>query len=56
MNRDEAIRYIADLGYGRDNAETWVLHAAFNDSWSHPAGALTITWDAGTDSYSVTEA
>jgi hypothetical protein len=55
VTRDEAIRRIAGLGYGRDNAETRILHAAFSGSWTHPAGALTVVWDAQTDRYAVTE-
>lgn len=56
MTRDEAISYVArDLGYGSDNANDWVLHAGFNDSWSHPAGVLVITWDSATNRYSVSQ-
>lgn len=54
MTRAEAISYIAkDLEYGFTNAEDWVMSAAFQDGWTHPAGVLVITWDAKSDSYMV---
>jgi hypothetical protein len=55
MTRNEAAAYIANLGYGRDNADAWVLSAAFAEdgSWSHPAGVLTIRWQAKDNTYTV---
>jgi hypothetical protein len=54
MSRADAIRYIArDLEYGTANAEDWVMTAAFNGPFVHPAGCLIITWDSPTDSYTV---
>ncbi len=54
MTRTAAVEHIEAQGYGRDNAESWVLAAGFADTgtWSHPAGVLTVTW-LGQDNYSV---